>query len=63
MFKELIDRLRNPDNCNVLDDVDEAADAIETLTAQLSASEAARTDLARRLTLAQQKLAREKESE
>ena len=30
-MKELIERLRDPNNCNVLDDVDEAADAIEQL--------------------------------
>ena len=35
-YKELIERLRDPNNCNVLDDVDEAADAIETLTAELA---------------------------
>ena len=35
-YKELIERLRDPNNCNVLDDVDEAANAIETLTAELA---------------------------
>lgn len=35
-YQELIERLRDPNNCNVLDDVDEAADAIETLTAELA---------------------------
>ena len=29
MYEELVKRLRDQDNCNVLDDVDEAADAIE----------------------------------
>ena len=35
-YKELIERLRDPNNCNVLDDVDEAANAIEALTAELA---------------------------
>ena len=32
-YSELIERLRDPDNCNVLDDVEDAADAIEELQA------------------------------
>ena len=36
MYEELVKRLRDQDNCNVLDDVDEAADAIETLEKQLA---------------------------
>ena len=40
MYEELVKRLRDQDNCNVLDDVDEAADAIETLEKQLAETDA-----------------------
>lgn len=40
MYEELVKRLRDQDNCNVLDDVDEAADAIEALEKQLAEAEA-----------------------
>ena len=40
MYEELVKRLRDQDNCNVLDDVDEAADAIEALEKQLVETEA-----------------------
>ena len=40
MYEELGKRLRDQDNCNVLDDVDEAADAIETLEKQLAETDA-----------------------
>ena len=40
MDEELVKRLRDQDNCNVLDDVDEAADAIETLEKQLAETDA-----------------------
>ena len=40
MYEELVKRLRDQDNCNVLDDVDEAADAIEALEKQLAETEA-----------------------
>ena len=33
-YQKLIERLRNKNNCNVLDDIDEAATAIETLLAE-----------------------------
>ena len=33
-YKELIDALRDEDNCDVLDYIDDAAEAIETLTAE-----------------------------
>lgn len=44
-MKELIERLRDPDNCNVLDDVDEAADAIENLLVQNEQLTAALNDM------------------
>ena len=64
-YKELIARMREGcSNCAHALDLEfcangcvydqQAANAIETLTAQLAASEAARSDLARRLALAQQ---------
>lgn len=37
-YKELVEMLRDESNCNVLDYVDDAADAIEDLTAALAAS-------------------------
>ena len=40
MYEELVKRLRDQDNCNVLDDVDEAANAIDALEKQLAESEA-----------------------
>lgn len=36
-MNELIVRLRDEDNCDVLDDIDDAADALESLVAQLAA--------------------------
>ena len=54
-YKELIRRLRRYlDEDDVSEDLRYAADAIEALTAQLTASETARSDLAKRWTLAQQ---------
>ena len=35
MYEELVKRLRDQDNCNVLDDVDEAANAIDALESSL----------------------------
>ena len=40
MYEELVKRLRDQDNCNVLDDVDEAANAIDALEKQLAETEA-----------------------
>ncbi len=40
MYEELVKRLRDEDNCNVLDDVDEAANAIDALEKQLAETEA-----------------------
>ena len=40
MYEELVKRLRDQDNCNVLDDVDEAANAIDALEKQLLAQNA-----------------------
>ena len=40
MYEELVKRLRDQDNCNVLDDVDEAANAIHALEKQLAETEA-----------------------
>jgi hypothetical protein len=37
-YEELVKALRDEDNCNVLDYIDEAADAIEDLEAALTAS-------------------------
>lgn len=37
--KRLVELLRDEDNCNVLDYIDEAADLIETLSAQLEQTE------------------------
>ena len=59
-YKELIERLRTDSldsrkaSISIMDLCMDAAAAIETLVTQLTASEAARTDLARRLALAQQ---------
>ena len=39
MYEELVKRLRDQDNCNVLDDVDEAANAIDALEKQLAETE------------------------
>lgn len=39
MYEELVKRLRDQDNCNVLDDVDEAANAIDALEKQLAEKE------------------------
>lgn len=36
---EIVRELRDPDNCNVLDYIDDAADLIESLQAQLAASQ------------------------
>lgn len=40
MYEELVKRLRDQDNCNVLDDVDEAANAIDALEKQLAETDA-----------------------
>ena len=40
MYEELVKRLRDQDNCNVLDDVDEAANAIDAVERQLAETEA-----------------------
>lgn len=40
MYEELVKRLRDQDNCNVLDDVDEATNAIDALEKQLAETEA-----------------------
>ena len=40
MYEELVKRLRDQDNCNVLDDVDEAANALDALEKQLAETEA-----------------------
>lgn len=42
MYEELVDRLRDEDNCNILDYVDEAAEAIEKLKYELEQVKAER---------------------
>ena len=65
-YRELIERLRTEslDSRNatlpIMDLCMDAAGAIETLTAQLTASEAARADLGKRLAKAEQELAQVK---
>ena len=46
-YRDLIGRLRSESNCNVLDDVGEAADAIEELMAELHRAEVIISEQAR----------------